>query len=190
MKDPWKSLGMIAAIMAFIVLTGIGLNKATKALEHWSFPLDYSEIVEEKAREYDVPRSVIYAVIKQESRFDPRAESRAGARGLMQIMKITYEWIDYYRGPTGYSWGDMYDPEASADYGVWLLRYLYDMYGDWETVYAAYNAGFGAVSKWLGDPEYSDDGETLKEIPYAETEKYVSKVSSYRNGYRAAYDFE
>ena len=46
------------------------------------------------------------------------------------------------------------------------------------------------MKKWLKDPEYSSDGETLYNIPYSETSKYVEKVSSYRDGYMSVYDFE
>lgn len=176
--------------MAFLVFAGAMMNKASKTLEHWAYPIKYEDVIEAKAEEYDVPLSVIYAVIRQESGFDPEAESRVGARGLMQIMETSYEWIDYYRGETGASWEDLYTPEVNADYGIWLLSYLYNEFGDWETVYAAYNAGPNIVKKWLKNTEYSTDGKTLYNIPYEETSKYVEKVSSYRKGYSAVYDID
>lgn len=181
------AIGFLLIVLAF---SGILLNRAGDALEKAAYPLTYKEIVEKKSKEYGVPISVIYAMIKQESNFDPNAESKDGARGLMQIMKITYEWIDRYRGESGKSWDDLYDPETNIDYGVWLLDYCYKKFGNWETVYAAYNAGMNRVAGWLSDPMYSDDGVTLKTIPYAETKNYVEKVSSYRNDYQAAYDFD
>lgn len=181
-------LGLL--VVAFIVLAGVMMNHSTRLLEHWAYPTEYSEMVEAKSKEYGVPVSVIYAVIRTESNFDPEAESWVGARGLMQITKDAFEWIDYYRGETGASWDDMYVPEVNIDYGTWLLSYLYDMFGEWETVYAAYNAGPNAVKKWLGDLEYSTDGKTLYNIPYEETANYQKKVSAYRQGYINAYDFD
>ncbi len=172
------------------MLAGVLMNRSSKLLEHWAYPTEYSELVEVKSAEYDVPLSVIYAVIRTESNFDPEAKSRAGARGLMQITKTTYEWIDYYRGATGASWSDFYTPEVNIDYGVWLLSYLYGEFGEWETVYAAYNAGPNAVKKWLQNLEYSTDGKTLYKIPYEETSYYSEKVSSFREGYIKAYGFE
>lgn len=179
---------MIAVIIG-IGIIGIMLNKSSKTLEHMTFPREYKEIVEAKSDEYDVPQSIIYAVIKQESGFDPNAESSVGAKGLMQIMPTTAEWINYYRG-SGPKADEIMDPENNIDYGVWLLNYLYGLYGNWETCYAAYNAGYGTVSRWLRDPMYSNDGITLYSIPYEETKNYVEKIIKYRSGYIAAYDME
>ena len=181
-------LGLL--VVVFILFAGMMMNKSAKLLEHWAYPTDYSEIVEAKSKEYDVPLSVIYAVIRTESGFDPNAESWVGARGLMQITKDAYEWIDYYRGETGASWNDFYDPEVNIDYGVWLLSYHYSLFGEWETVYAAYNAGPNAVKKWLQSEEYSFDGKTLHTIPYEETSKYREKVSTYRKGYQEVYGYD
>lgn len=181
-------LGLL--VVVFLLFAGVMMNHSTKLLEHWAYPTEYSEIVEAKAEEYGVPVSVIYAVIRTESGFDPEAESWVGARGLMQITKDAYEWIDYYRGATGADWDDMYLPEENIDYGVWLLSYHHGLFGEWETVYAAYNAGPNAVKKWLENPEYSTDGKTLYKIPYEETSKYVEKVSVYREGYINAYGFD
>ena len=181
-------LGLL--IVGFLVFAGAMMNKSTKLLEHWAYPTTFSEIVEEKAAEYDVPLSVVYAVIRTESNFDPEAESWVGARGLMQITKDSYEWIDYYRGATGATWDDFYTPEVNVDYGVWLLSYHYDLFGEWGTVYAAYNAGPNAVKKWLKDPQYSLDGKTLDMIPYEETLNYREKVIKYREDYQKIYGFD
>lgn len=181
-------LGLL--IVLFLLLAGLMMNKSSKLLEHWAYPIEYSETVEAKAKEYGVPLSVVYAVIRTESNFDPEAESRVGARGLMQITKDTFEWIDYYRGATGAKWNDFYTPEVNIDYGVWLLDYLYDEFEDWETVYAAYNAGPNAVKKWLSEAEHSADGKTLYNIPYEETSDYREKVSAYRKGYQSVYGYD
>lgn len=181
-------IGLLVA--AFLVFAGIMMNKSSKMLEHWAYPVEYSEIVEQKAEEYDVPLSVIYAVIRTESGFDPEAESWVGAKGLMQITKDAHDWIDYYRGESKAEWENICDPEMNIEYGVWLLSYHYKKFGIWETAFAAYNAGPNAVAKWLENPEYSEDGETLYNIPYDETAKYVEKVSAYRKGYQNAYGFD
>lgn len=181
-------LGLL--VVLFLVFAGVMMNKSTKLLEHWAYPTDYSEIVEEKSGEYGVPLSVIYAVIRAESKFEPEAESRVGARGLMQITEIAHEWICYYRNIDDISWDDLYEPENNIDFGVWLLSYHYKTFGNWETAYAAYNAGANAVSKWLDNPEYSFDGKTLYEIPYPETSDYCKKVSDYREDYQRIYGFD
>ena len=177
-------------VLGFLVFAGLMMNKSTKLLEHWAYPIGYSDIIEQKSEEYDVPLSVIYAVIRAESGFDPNVESWVGARGLMQITEDSHDWIDYYRGESKGAWGDMYDPEINIDYGVWLLSYLYDEFGIWETCYAAYNAGPNAVKKWLNNMEYSTDGKTLYEIPYEETKNYREKVRIYREGYKKVYGYD
>ena len=190
MSKTVKSALAIVLILGILVVSGVLMSKATKSLEHEAYPRTYREIIETKADEYQVPISVIYAVIFQESRFDPNAESVDGARGLMQIVEITHEWIDYYQGESKGSWDDLYDPEINLDYGIWLLGYCYREFGNWETVYAAYNAGINRVKNWLLDPTYSEDGVTLKEIPFEETRKYVEKVSLYRKCYQTVYDID
>lgn len=181
-------LGLLVVVL--ILLAGVMMNRSTKLLEHWSYPTEYSELIEPLAEEYDVPLSVVYAVIRAESKFDPAAESRVGARGLMQITEVAWEWIDYYRGESFGSWDEMYDPKVNLSYGIWFLSYLYNEFGNWETSYAAYNAGFNAVKKWLGDPQYSHDGVTLYKIPYEETANYREKVSAYRESYQSVYGFD
>lgn len=181
-------IGLLVA--AFLIFAGTMMNKSSKLLEHWAYPTEYSEKVEQCSGEYGVPLSVIYAVIRTESGFDPTAESPDGARGLMQVTQSTFEWIDYYRGETGAEWNDLFVPEVNIDYGVWLLGYLYEKFGNWETAYAAYNAGPNAVARWLENPEYSADGITLQNIPYDETAFYQQKVISWREGYQRIYGFE
>ncbi len=185
-----KTVFAMLAIIAFLVAAGLIMNRSAKFLEHWAYPTAYEETVEAKAKEYGVPLSVVYAVIRAESNFKPEAESWVGARGLMQVTEQTYEWIDYYRGETGAGWDDFYTPEVNIDYGCWLLSYLYKEFGEWETVYAAYNAGPNIVKKWLNNREYSTDGITLYAIPYEETSNYREKVASFREGYQNAYGFE
>ena len=67
-------------------------------------------------------------------------------------------------------------PEKNVMVGTKYLAYLYNMFGDMETAIAAYNAGLGNVRDWLADERYSDDGKTLKDIPFAETRNYVRRV--------------
>lgn len=190
MKNVFRNTAIVSFALLFLVFAGIMINVSTKTLEAEEYPLDYKDIVEEAAEKYGVPKSVIFAVIKTESKFDPNAESYVGARGLMQLMKISYEWIDILRDPSGASWDDLYKPEVNIDYGTFLLGYLYDEFGSWETVYAAYNAGLTKVKTWLEDPEYSDDGITIKNYPSKSVHEYVDKVSSNRKGYMGAYDFD
>ncbi len=156
-------------------------------LEKLNYPREYSESVEKAAEDYGLDPALIYAVIRTESGFDPEAESEAGARGVMQMLPSSFEWLQEKRGCAGtYTADDLFNPDICIDYGSYLLRYFYDIYGDERCAVAAYNAGF-VVGDWLADSNYSSDGKTLDEIPYPETSQYVEKVESAKEMYIKLY---
>lgn len=197
-------------VIILIIAISIGVGFAADAL--WSFlerkthPTNYEEIIDRYSKEYNVPKAVIFAVVKTESDFDPNAESSAGAIGLMQMMPSTFEWLtgEEHLGeelPTS----KLTDPEVSIRYGTYYLAYLRSKFtpapteGDteaiasatnWDTIFAAYNAGEGNVAKWLKDPEYADGNGGLKSIPFSETRSYVSKVNSALEMYEKLYPTE
>ena len=76
---------------------------------------------------------------------------------------------------------------GAEHYGVMVLSLLREEFSDPQTLLAAYNAGIGNARKWLTDPEYSDDGVTLKSIPFPETAKYVEKIPIAEDMYRELY---
>lgn len=163
-------------------------NEKTKSdFEKLNYPTDYSEYVEQAAENYNLEPSIIYSIIRTESDFNPDAQSNAGAYGIMQIMPSSFEWLQEIRGETGrYEVDALFDPEICIDYGSYLYRYFLDYYGNEQCAIAAYNAGF-VVSDWLADPVYSSDGETLDDIPYPETDNYVTKVQSAKEMYEKLY---
>ncbi len=147
-------------------------------------PTEYDEYVYEYSEAYNIDPSLVFAVIKTESNFDPNAESRVGALGLMQIMPETFEWLQTYKNGEATMGSDyLYEPKVNIEYGCIFLEFLLDKYSNEETAVAAYNAGFGAVDSWLVDENYSTDGQTLYDIPYPETKSYVTKVMLAKNYY-------
>lgn len=175
-----RSIVAVVLIIAAILL-GYIADVVFDRHEAANYPIKYSEYVEKYSEMYGVPQDVVYAVIKTESGFDPNAGSDKGALGLMQLMPVTYEWAC---GKTGipYDKDKITDPEINIQCGVYYLAFCYDQFLIWETAYAAYNAGHGQVRKWLDDDELAKDGRLL-EIPFAETEAYVKKVSEAREKY-------
>jgi soluble lytic murein transglycosylase len=164
-------------IILLAILVGFLCDRVWDAVEESTHPMPYRETVMKYSLEYEVPEPLIYAVIKTESGFDTMAESSVGARGLMQMMEPTFTemtgkgYLEEYLPFTA-----LYTPEVSIRYGVYYLRYLYDLFGDWRNVLAAYNGGLGNVRKWLENPEYSDGQGNLTYIPFDETRRYVEKV--------------
>ena len=145
---------------------------------------EYAEIITEYAEKYGIESSLVYAVIECESSFDEKAVSVAGASGLMQLMPETFDWILPKKGSGEER--DIFSPRQNIEAGCKYLSYLIKRFSVTETALAAYNAGEGTVSSWLKSPEYSDDGRTLKEIPYLETKLYVSKVMRLADEYEKA----
>lgn len=182
----WLAVIAVFAVAVIVVISNFNNNTADR-LRKVSYPQTYSGYVDKAARDYGLEPALIYAVIRTESGFDPDAESNVGARGVMQMMPSSFEWLMQQRGEEGkYTVDDLYNPEICIDYGSYLLKYFYDTYGTEQCAVAAYNAGF-TVGDWLADPNCSSDGVTLDVIPYPETEEYVERVESAKEVYIELY---
>ena len=189
-----RGINFLVWLVVIAILTGGAVFIVTRyfddvktKLEYASYPRDYSKYVEKAAEDYDLDEELIYAVIRTESSFNPDAQSGAGACGIMQIMPSSFEWLQQKRDTVGeYTTEDLFDPEICIDYGSYLLKYFYDLYGDEKCAVAAYNAGF-VVGDWLQDSNYSTDGVTLSDIPYPETKHYVEKVENAKEMYIKLY---
>jgi soluble lytic murein transglycosylase-like protein len=128
----------------------------------------YTDVIHEAATLYQIPEELVRAVIKVESDYDPRAISRVGAQGLMQLMPETAQRMQVR---------DVMDPRENILGGVRYLRVLANMFnGDLQLTVAGYNAGENAVVRHGGIP------------PYDETEDYVVKVLTYYRRYRDTRD--
>ncbi len=152
-------------------------SKIRLGIEHTLYPLKYEQEIIKAGEEYGLEPELIAAVIYAESKFQEGATSSVGARGLMQLMPETFQWLCDKRGET-HSSDELYDPYINIDYGAFFLSWLYGHFGDIYTACAAYNAGIGTVEEWLSDEMYTNDGVTLSYIPYGETSNYVAKIQS------------
>jgi hypothetical protein len=114
----------------------------------------YGEIISSMSEAHGVDPLLVRALIQVESNYQPRARSRKGAIGLMQLMPSTVK-VYNVRNP--------FDPRANIEAGIKHLKTLIDRFGV-ELALAAYNAGEGAVEKFNGVP------------PYRETRNYVSRI--------------
>ena len=179
----------IISIIVGSILLGAVIDFSWGVIEKKISPQKYLEYVRHYAYEYNVPESLIYAVIKVESNFDPNAYSTSGAMGLMQMKPSTFEEMtsDKYLGED-LDPDELFDPEVSIRYGTYYLKYLHGYFeGNWDNAIAAYNGGMGNVQKWLSDPEYSDGNGNLTYIPRDETRNYLKKVHNARENYKDLY---
>ena len=177
MKRRSKLTVTILSVIIISVLIGFLYDAIMTGVEKREYQLKYESEINAAYKKYGVPKHIILAVIKTESDFDANAESSAGAMGLMQLMPETFTDMTGIENVDGY----ITDPEYNIDAGVHYLSYLYKRYENWETVYAAYNAGPGNVDEWLGDES------TLGDIPFPETRAYVRKVTSAAKIYERLY---
>ena len=139
----------------------------------------WQDLIEHYAAIYNLNPAFVTAVIRNESSFRTTAVSSVGARGLMQMMPDTAEWIAGKLGES-YDFDRLYDPETSIRYGCWYLGYLADLFaGDTVLVCAAYHAGQGEVWGWLGNTAISPDGATvpIANIPISNTRTYAERVT-------------
>jgi soluble lytic murein transglycosylase-like protein len=119
-------------------------------------PAELSKVIEEAARMHLLDPRLVAAVAARESAYDPRAVSRAGACGIMQLMPATARFLGM---------NDVFDLRENVFGGTRYLRKLLDTFhGDLDLSLAAYNAGPGAVQRFNGVP------------PYRETQQYVKAV--------------
>lgn len=175
-------------IIVWLIIAIILLFGGKYIIKRYIYPYKYSEIVNEFSYKYNLDPFLVLAVIKTESNFDEDAESSKGAKGLMQIMDSTGEWIASKVGVDDFNPNMLYEAEVNVEFGCWYLNNLLNEFDDLSLALAAYNGGSGNVTKWLNDPEYSNDGESLTYIPFKETKKYVDRVSTRYNIYKFLYD--
>ena len=146
--------------------------------ERARYPLHYSAIVREQAREKNLDPALVAAVIYQESRFHSDARSSSGAVGLMQLRPETAQGIALRTGGTAFQISDLTNPAINIRYGAWYLKNLFQKYGNERLVLAAYNAGQGNVDRWLANGQ---------QIEFAETRAYVDSVAYLKRIYREAW---
>lgn len=151
------------------------------------FPIEYADTLAAKATEERLDPALVAALVCQESTFDAGAVSRAGARGLMQIMGPTGRTIARDLG-VRYRRAALHDPATSLDFGTHYLRQMLDRFdGHTERALAAYNAGPHRVDAWTAArPDFPAE-EFVESIPFTETRFYVMTILASREQYRRLY---
>jgi len=149
-------------------------------LELWQnlYPVYYGEAIRERALEYEIDPFLVLAMIREESRFNSWNESVAGARGLMQIIFSTGEWIAQKLNIEDFNDDMLFDPNVNIDLGCWYINYLKERFlNDPISIISGYNAGPGTTSKWLKQYDRSDLDSYVENVPYSETREHIKKVT-------------
>jgi len=162
------------------VVRGVALDSATTDANTWAwqciYPEPYIELVQSAAQRENLNPALVYAVMRQESAFDPHAASEANAYGLLQLIAPTARRIaDQLHEPFVES--SLTTPDSNVRYGAHYLAQLSGYFGgNLALVAASYNAGPEAVFRWLSAPEKIGIDAFVARIPFDQTRSYVERV--------------
>jgi soluble lytic murein transglycosylase len=185
-----RSALVVVAVVLSAAAVVLAMPLFRKAVNEFTLPLSYSDVIREQAAEKHLDPALIAAVIYAETKFDPRT-SAAGAEGLMQILPQTAEFLAHRSGGITFRVSDLAKPQVNIAYGSYYLRYLLDHYGGrMMLALAAYNGGEANVDRWVADARAQGHRLTIGEIPFPETRDYVVKVLGEQRNYRHTYPTE
>lgn len=185
-KKQKTTLIILAMVMACLILTSAIVFWILPRVMRSRFQLKYVDLIQKYSEEYDLEPSFVAGVICIESKYHEDAVSRAGARGLMQIMPSTGEEIAEELG-VPFHVEDLFDPETSIRFGCYYLRQQMDRFDQNPAVaLAAYNAGPSKASQWLSEYGLDSKGR-IAYIPYEETKNYVNRVLQAQENYENLY---
>lgn len=185
MKNIFKKLIILLLIVIIVCIVVLWLYK------NIFFPRKYKNIVEQACSIYKADPNLIYAIIKQESKFNKDAVSKSGAKGLMQIMDATAQDMVkeiYSIDSNNYN---IYDPYTNIFIGTKYISYLINYFdGNYYLAIVAYNAGMGKINSWInGDyTQYNTFSDVYECIQYNETRNYLTNVLNNYNYYTNLYN--
>lgn len=139
------------------------------------YPIPHREALISAAQQFGVDESMVYALIRQESRFNVSIKSRVGATGLMQLMPATARWVAKQIPIDPYRPALLTDPQTNVAMGTYYFRRVLTDLGDPILATAGYNAGPGRARRWQ-DAKPLEGAIYAESIPFNETRDYVKKV--------------
>ncbi|MDQ6607911.1 MAG: lytic transglycosylase domain-containing protein [Actinomycetota bacterium] len=185
-----RTLAWLGGGGALILALIIAMPTFRKAVNEFTLPLQYQDVIREQAAEKHLDPALVAAVIYAETKFDPRT-SAAGAVGLMQILPRTAEFLAHRSGATSFTTADLATPQVNIAYGSYYLRYLLDEYGGSKILaLAAYNGGETNVDRWVAAARARGRPFTIDDVVFPETRAYVEKVLQAQRSYRKTYPTE
>lgn len=158
--------------------------------EFWkfAFPLPYRADLERFAKVNGLDPFLVAALIRQESEFNPKAVSRANARGLTQILPGTGRELSRKLKVRTYATASLFVPAVNLQLGTFYLKTIVDSLGGrWEAALAAYNAGPSRARAWSSWGEFREPAEFIETVPFAETRNYIQTVLRNADTYRRIY---
>lgn len=163
------------------------IGSTPRFLQHLAYPVYFDDLVLPEAAANDLDPLLIFALIRQESLFEPGIQSYAQAIGLMQILPSTGEWIALHLGWQDFAPAHLARPYLNVHFGTWfLVQGLNTFEGNIFAALAAYNSGLAAPSRWL-DAAGGDPDLFVETIDYSQTLHYVQLIYQHHALYRQIY---
>ena len=176
---------VITIIVVVVIVTTFGSLR--KIILKINYPKKYTEYVEKYAKENEIEKELIYAMIKAESNFKETAKSNKSAIGLMQIIESTAKEVAEEL-EIEITKEDLNNPEINIKIGTKYIANLIKKYNNLELAIAAYNAGIGNVNTWIDEGIINRNGTNIENIPFKETNNYVRKILRNYKIYKELYN--
>jgi soluble lytic murein transglycosylase len=176
-----------AALRLASLWPGGNILTAPEALQKFAYPLAYTDLLSVEAQEQDLDPLLLAALVRQESLFEPVAESYAGARGLGQVMPATGQGIANNLGMEDFKLDDLYRPYVSLKFGAYYLAVQLGRFDNHILIaLAAYNGGPGNTIRWL-EAGGEDFDLFVEVITAAQSRLYLQRVYQHYLVYEALY---
>jgi soluble lytic murein transglycosylase len=179
--------GMQAVRQAFPQLEARRISEIPNDAWRAAFPLPFELNLRSEAARNQLDPMLVAGLIRQESAFEPKAMSHAGAVGLMQVMPQTALKMAHQMR-VHYARVRLTDPGYNLQLGSRYLANLLESFGAPEAALAAYNAGEDHVADWTTNQNYLETAEFVESIPFTETREYVQVVIRNAQVYRQVYN--
>jgi TolA-binding protein len=187
-REYYRSIGWAQTLLDYF-LNDDRIEEMPFKIWQYVFPDNYFSTITSRASDYSLDPFLVLATIKEESHFNRYSESRAGARGLMQIVLSTGEWIAQKLNYQNFDYDLLFEPDVNIHFGCWYLNYLQEKYNrNNYLMISGYNAGPGITDKWLEQFDINDIDSFVENIPYPETTEHIKKVMRAYNIYKIIYD--
>jgi soluble lytic murein transglycosylase len=142
-----------------------------------AFPTPFKDDVQRFARQRNLPMALVYAIMREESGFNPRVESWANARGLLQLMEQTAQNVARADGFGELTAAQLFDPTINIRLGTAYMAELSGQTGAHPAlIVAGYNGGYGAVARWVSERGDLPLDLFVEDIPFGQTRNYTKRV--------------
>ncbi|MFN8507935.1 MAG: lytic transglycosylase domain-containing protein [Dehalococcoidia bacterium] len=182
-----RELGLPAAGVLLAFRLGGRYADPDGVLARLEYPLAFTSTLDAEARVRGIDPLFLAALIRQESLWDEKAGSTAGALGLTQVIPPTGEAIARELGVTGFKAEDLFRPSVALRFGAYYIAGQIARFGSPWAGLAAYNAGPGPAARWGAAAGGKTAAEYIEAVDYSETHGYVALVLDHYARYVAAY---